>query len=139
MASQVELWLPPFERPESWLADLHPSLESPARGPMGRVVDVAQLGGMETGPGSFTARVVDPLCPWNEAVWRFETVDGHLEVAQAGQPDCQLSTQAVAALIYGTHDPGDFVFRGWGDPPMGLQTTMRTMFPARQPYLHEYF
>ncbi|MFO7743394.1 MAG: GNAT family N-acetyltransferase [Anaerolineae bacterium] len=138
-ASEVELWLSPFERPETWLADLHVSAESFARGPMGRVVDVAGLAGMEIGPGRFTARVSDPLCPWNEAVWRFETEDGRLRVGPGNQADSELTIQAMAALIYGTHDPADFVFRNWGDPPEALRATMRTMFPPQVPYLHEMF
>jgi predicted acetyltransferase len=140
--SQVELWLPPFERPENWLADLHVSAESPPRAPMGRVVNVAGLQGMETGPGRFTARIIDPLCSWNErdgGAWRFETADGRLRVGPASQADCELAVQALAALIYGTHDPADFTFRGWGNPPAAVQAAMRSMFPQRWPYLHEYF
>ncbi len=148
-ASEIELWLPPSERPETWLADIQLSTEAPALAPMGRVVDVAGLGGMATGPGCFAARVRDPLCPWNEGgpgvtaapdgAWRFETVDGHLQVGPASQANCDLTIQALAALVYGTHDPADFVFRGWGDPPAAVQATMRTMFPPRLPYLHEHF
>jgi predicted acetyltransferase len=140
--SEVELWLSPDQHPETWLADLHVSAESPPRSPMGRVVDVAKLGGMATGPGRFAARVRDPFCPWNEgnaAAWAFETVDGRLQVHPTGEPDCDLTIQALAALVYGTHDPGDFRFRGWGDPTAEVQATMRTMFPRRLPYLHEYF
>jgi hypothetical protein len=106
---------------------------------MGRVVDVAGIGGMETGPGCFAARVSDPLCPWNTGVWQFEAVDGRLQVDRASQADCDLSIQALAALIYGTHDPGDFVFREWGNLSPALQTIMRAMFPPLVPYLHEYF
>jgi predicted acetyltransferase len=142
--NEVELWLPPDQHPETWLADLHVAAESPPRAPMGRVVDVAELSGLETGPGRFAARIRDPLCPWNEggpagAAWAFETVDGHLHVRPTGRADCELTIQALAALVYGTHDPGDFPFRGWGDPPAEVRTTMRTMFPPRAPYLHEYF
>jgi predicted acetyltransferase len=138
-ASKVELWLPPFERPETWLADLQASVESQIRAPMGRVVDVAAVDGMKTGPGHFAARVSDPLCAWNEGVWEFETVDGRLDVRPAGRADCELSIQALSALIYGTHDPADFVFREWGDPPPAVEATMRSMFPRQVPYLHEYF
>jgi predicted acetyltransferase len=138
-ASEVQLWLPPFERPETWWADIQLSAEAPARGPMGRVVDVNELGGMRTGPGCFTARVRDPLCSWNEGMWRLETVDGRLEVTPASHADVDLTIQALAALIYGTHDPADFAFRGWGDPSPDLQATMRAMYPPRLPYLHEYF
>jgi predicted acetyltransferase len=143
-ASEVTVWLPPFEQPETWLADMRLSSESMVRAPMGRVVDVARLGGMEAGPGRFSARIRDALCPWNEGssdarAWQFETVEGRLEVSVASEADCELTIQALAALIYGTHDPGDFSFRGWGNPSPAVQATMRSMFPPRVPYLHEYF
>jgi predicted acetyltransferase len=140
-ASEVELWLPPFEQPETWLADLQVTTTSQKRAPMGRVVDVANIDGMQTGPGHFVARINDPLCPWNEAAWQFETVDGVLQVsrADAEQIDCDLTIQALTALVYGTHDPDDFANRGWGNPPPETQSTMRAMFPPRQPFLHEYF
>jgi predicted acetyltransferase len=138
-AREVEIWLPPYEQPEIWLADIRIRTESQARAPMGRVVDVAGLGGMETGPGRFAARISDPLCPWNEGAWQFETAEGTLHVTRAAEADCGLSIQALAALVYGIHDAGDFQFRGWGDPPASVQATMRSVFPPRIPYLHEYF
>jgi predicted acetyltransferase len=138
-ASEIELWLPPFEQPETWLADIRVTTESQVRAPMGRVVDVAGIGGMHTGPGSFSARISDPLCPWNEGVWQFETVAGVLQVGPAERADCDLTIQAVAALIYGTHDPDDFAIRGWGNPSPDALETMRGMFAPQVPYLHEYF
>jgi predicted acetyltransferase len=138
-ASEVEMWLPPFERPETWLPDLRVSTASQKRAPMGRVVDVANIGGMQTGPGRFAAQIRDPLCPWNEGVWQFETVGGLLQVSPADQADCELAIQALAALIYGTHDPSDFRFQGWGQPSPGVQSTLRAMFPPIVPFLHEYF
>jgi hypothetical protein len=138
-ASTVKLWLPPFERPATWMADLQISVEAPARGAMGRVVDVSGIDGIETGPGRFTAEVSDPLCPWNEGVWRFESVDGRLQVSPAERADCHLTIHGLSALIYGTNDPADFAVRGWGDPSSQLQAMMRTMFPTRLPYLHEAF
>jgi predicted acetyltransferase len=138
-ASEVEIWLPPFERPETWLADIQVTTESQVRAPMGRVVDVTGIGGMHTGPGSFLARISDPICPWNEGVWEFETVDGVLQVGPAERADCDLTIQAVAALIYGTHDPDDFAIRGWGNPSLDTLGTMRGMFAPQVPYLHEYF
>ena len=112
---------------------------------MVRVVAVAQLSarGIQTGPGRFAARITDPLCPWNGGTWHFETVDGELRVGPVASaesaPDCTLSIQALATLVYGTHDPGDFAFRGWGDPLPQVQETMRAMFPRKLPYLHEVF
>ncbi len=138
-AGQVELSLAPFEHPETWLADIKVKTESMIRAPMGRVVDVAKLGGMHTGPGQFSARVGDPFCPWNEGTWQFETVGGVLRTCASDRADCDLSIHALAALIYGTHDPSDFAIRGWGNPTPETQTIMRTMFPPLTPYLHEWF
>lgn len=140
-AGEVQIWLPPFEQPETWLADIQVTTESQVRAPMGRIVDVANISGMQTGPGRFSARVSDPLCPWNEGIWQFETVDGMLQVCPADteQADCDLTIQALAALIYGTHDPDDFSIRGWGNASPELQTTLRIIFPPLVPHLHEYF
>jgi predicted acetyltransferase len=138
-ASQVEIWLPPFEQPETWLEDMKITMEPVFISPMGRVLDVAKIGGMQTGPGRFAARITDPLCPWNEGAWQFETRDGVLQVSPTDQTDCDLSIQALAALAYGTNDPDSFALRGWGNPSPQVQEAMRTMFPPMVPYLHEFF
>ena len=138
-ASQVELWLPCFELPETWLADLQVRMESTPRAPMGRVVDVSQLGGLRTGPGRFSARLTDPLCPWNGGIWGFETVNGELTVTSADRADCHLTVQGLTALVYGVRDPGDYFFHRWGDPSPQVQTVMRAMFPPLMPHLHESF
>jgi hypothetical protein len=138
-ADRAELWLAPSEQPETWLADMQVKTESDIRAAMGRVLDVAQIGGMMAGSGCFTARISDPLCPWNEGVWQFEAVDGALRVSAGEHPDCDLTIQGLAALVYGTHDPGDFAVRGWGNPSPAVQAAMRSLFPAQMPYLHERF
>ncbi len=138
-ANRAELWLPPFDLPETWLADMNVTVETAYFTPMGRVVDLAQIGGMCTGPGGFSVCVCDPLCPWNEGIWRLETVDGRLQVRPAQAADCALSIQGVSALIYGVHDPADFCVRGWGDPSPEVQAGMQEMFPPMLPYLHEVF
>ena len=78
-------------------------------------------------------------CPWNKATWQFETVDGLLRVTAADRAGCDLSIQALAALVYGTHDPGDFAIRGWGNPAAKLQAAMRAIFPPMLPHIHESF
>jgi predicted acetyltransferase len=138
-AETVELWLPPFERPETWLADLALRTESMVRAPMGRVIDVAEVGGMQTGAGSFSFQLSDPQCPWNQGIWEFESIGGLLQVRAGKRADCDLSIQGLSALVYGTHDPGDFRLRGWGNPSNEVQATMRAMFPARLPHIHEFF
>jgi len=64
-AGKAEIWLPAYEQPNTWLADINPKLEPVFVAPMGRVLNVAEIGGMETGTGSFSAKISDPDCPWN--------------------------------------------------------------------------
>ncbi|MCJ7701749.1 MAG: GNAT family N-acetyltransferase [Anaerolineales bacterium] len=142
-AGKIELWLPSYEQPNTWFADIRPKLEPVFVAPMGRVLDVSAIGGMETGPECFSAQISDPHCPWNNGVWVFEGGSGHLEVTPAPpsglEPDCHLTIQGLSALVYGVNDPADFSLRGWGDPPPHLQATLRKMFPQKLPYLHEYY
>jgi hypothetical protein len=138
-AGKVELWLPSYEQPNTWLPDIRPKLEPVFVAPMGRLLDVSAIGGMETGSGSFTARVSDPDCPWNDGIWKFNGDSGTLSVIPARTKQCDLTIQGLSALVYGVSDPGDFPVRGWGDPSPGLQTIMRQMFPQKLPYLHEYY
>jgi predicted acetyltransferase len=131
--------LPPYEQPETWLSDLDVKVEYQVHAPMGRVLDVAKLNGMQVGAGSFSAHISDPLCPWNEGIWEFSSMDSTLQVEAHATPDCNLTIQALTALVYGTHEPGDFAIRGWGNPSSTVQARMRALFPAITPYLHEYF
>lgn len=134
----IEVRLPPGEYPETWIADLSPTIRA-EKAPMGRVLDITKLSGLKTGAGDFTARISDPVCPWNEGAYRFETIDGKLQISSATTVDCQLTIQALTALVYGTHDPETFAIRGWGNPSKHDQKTIRNMFSSKQPYLHEVF
>jgi predicted acetyltransferase len=138
-ANEVEMTLPAFELPETWLSDLQVKIESATLAPMGRILDVSAISGIPGGSGEFSARITDPFCPWNDGVWRFESRNGALQVSSADTPECELNITAISALIYGTHDPGDFTLRGWGNPSQETIQTMRLMFPAALPHLHEYF
>jgi predicted acetyltransferase len=136
---RAELWLLADEYPETWLADLQVKVESAIRPAMSRVLDVEKLGGMSVGAGSFSARILDLLCPWNVGNWRFEGCGGKLEVSKASAAECELSIQGLSALIAGTRAPQDFPLRGWGNPDPALQTIMRAMFPTQMPFMHENF
>lgn len=136
--STIELRLPPTELPETWYPDLviqRSSLDAP----LGRVIDVREMSGVKVGTGEFSVRMSDPHCPRNEGIYRFACNGGVLEVNPAEKAECDLSIQALSALIYGTHDPEIFAFRGWGNPAPQMQETMRQMFPAMVPHLHERF
>lgn len=137
--STIDLMLPPFEQPETWYDDLRLSAMPTPNGPQARVLDVTALAGIGAGLGQFSVHVSDPYCPWNEGNWKFSSVAGQLRVSRGGTPECRLGIQALAALAYGTQDPGDFAVRGWGDPSPALQSTMRAMFPPAVPHLHETF
>lgn len=138
-ADRAELWIAPFEHPETWLTDLQVKIESQDRAPMSRILNIAGLGGMQTGAGDFSARVIDPLCPANNGAWNFESVGGRLRVSKTGRADCELSIQGLTALVFGTLDPQEFAFRGWGSPAPEVQAAMRAVFPPLTPYLHETF
>ncbi len=138
-AAKIELWLPSYEQPNTWLADIRPKLEPVFVAPMGRVLDVSAISGMEVGPGSFRAAILDPHCPWNNGMWTFDGRSGFLDVTPSQAADCSLTIQGLSALVYGVNHPGDFQVRGWGDPSPELQSTLRTMFPPKLPYLHEYY
>jgi predicted acetyltransferase len=137
--NKISMRLPSFERPETWLPDMHLEIDTEFRPPMGRVLDVAGISGIATGEGSLNAQITDPLCDWNNGEWRFESIDGYLQVSQVHSADCELNINALSALVYGSHDPGDFPIRGWGDPTPSMQDTMREMFPRQTPHLHEFF
>ena len=138
-ADRAEIWLPPDEYPETWLADMQVKVESAIRPAMSRVLDVEKIGGMRVGEGSFSARVSDPLCPWNEGNWHFAAPQGILQVSRATQADCELTIQGISALVSGAHDPQDFPLRGWGNPTAELQAVQRSLFPRLCPFMHEMF
>lgn len=138
-ADKAEIWLPPSEHPETWLADMQVKTESQVRAPMSRILNVAAIGGMETGAGSFSAQIIDPLCPFNDGQWKFESVEGRLQVSKTEDADCELTIQGLTALVFGTHDPQDFPLRGWGNPTSEIQAVMRAIFPRLIPFLHENF
>lgn len=138
-ANNIEINLEPTEYPETWLADLRGKIEPVFFAPMGRVVDIAGLRGLSVGSGEITVKIIDPECPWNNGIWRFASEDGRLSVSEGGTPGCTLTINGLSALIYGTHDPADFQFLGWGDPSPEMCSKMSRLAPKMVPYLHEMF
>ncbi len=138
-AEQAEIRLAEDEYPETWVSDSQVKIESAIRPGMSRVVDVEKIGGIEVGEGRFSARISDPLCPWNESVWAFEGREGVLQISRASKADCDLTIQGLSALINGAHDVEDIPFREWGNPDHTTQAIMHEMFPRMRPYMHEMF
>ena len=143
-AKDVWLYTTPGQRHETWLYDLEADIRTrreiyDSLEPMGRVVVVEGLSGMNAGRGNFSVRVTDEQCPWNEGSYAFESANGRLSVSRSKTHDGELDIKGLSALVFAGYDPGDFVFRGWGDPDSEVQRAMRSMFPSSQPYLHEEF
>jgi predicted acetyltransferase len=138
-ADRAELHLSPDEYPETWLSDLDVKVEAAIRPGMNRVLDIEKLAGMNVGDGEFSVKVIDPLCPWNEGRWQFAGHDNKLAVSKTSQAECELTIQALSALIAGTRSPQDFTFRGWGNPDSKTQTRMQEVFPGMIPFMHENF
>ncbi len=136
---QVELWLPEDEYPETWLTDMEVKVETALRPAMCRVLDVERINGMRVGKASFSVRITDPICPWNEGAWHFESQHGRLQVSKSNAAEGELTIQGLSALIAGTHNPQDLPIRGWGCHDPALQATLQQMFPRMRPYLHEMF
>lgn len=139
--SEVILPIKPVETLETWVTDLHAHIESREWIPsgMGRVLDVAGLKGLPVGKGRFTATITDQLCPWNNKTYNFESIDGKLHIEETSKAECELTIQALSAIIYGGHDPEDFQFRGWGKVPIDVQREQRSMFPRVLVHMHESF
>jgi predicted acetyltransferase len=134
----IEIRLPPSVQPETWLPDLNVTFSSGYQA-MGRIIDIRRLDGMPVGSGQFAARITDAYCRWNEGAYAFTATDSGLHITPADTVDCDLTIQGLTALVYGTHDPGDFELRGWGNPSTAVQATMRKLFSAQSPYIHEVF
>jgi hypothetical protein len=135
---KARIQLGPGDLLETWLDDLDATIHSAYSlhgyyEPMGRVVSIDGLIGLSAGPGRFAARIIDQHCPWTEGVHTFAGEDGQLLVGRGGAAECDLTIQGLSALVYAGHDPADFRFRGWGDPPPATQAAMRSLFPPALP------
>ncbi len=142
----VAMTVGPDVFPETWLSDLEATVHSreprawhPT--PMGRVVQVAGIGGLAVGPGRVVVDVDDPQAPWNAGAWVLASEGGRLVVTPAAgeRPDCRLTIGGLSALVFTGADPADFPVRGWGDPNPAAQAALRALFPPALTYLHEDF
>lgn len=128
--ARVSIALPPDAQPELWMPDMIMDCRFDKPG-MARVLDVARLEGMQVGDGGFSARISDPVCPWNNGIYRFEARDGLLHVEPVASADFDLTMQGLSALVFGTHPAESFAFKGWGNPTPAAQA----LFPRMQPFM----
>lgn len=138
---EIVLPLRADERVENWAFDLRAKLstqEWPPT-PMGRVMDVVGMGGMNVGPGSFRAEIKDEEVPKNNGIFEFKSENGKLVVSHAEEADCTLTIHGLSSLVFCGGGAQDFEYRNWGNPSKQLQQTMETMFPLAFPFLYEMF
>jgi predicted acetyltransferase len=135
----VSLSLAPGLFGETLFTDIRPDWAPLFVAPMGRVLDVERISGMLVGEGAIALELQDADCPWNARRWHFTGTEGTLTVQTCNHADCELSIQALSALIYGVMDPAEFALRGWGNPTPAQQATLRQMFPPAVPFLHAMY
>ena len=137
---KVEIELPAYDTAETWLSDMNIKFRTTDWvTAMGRVLDVEKIEGMNVGEGQFVAKIEDDFCPWNNGIFSFSAKDGKLRLtSMRSLPDCTLTIQGLSALVFGTHDLHDFVWRGWAQH-LGDSTIkqMSAMFPRALPHMHE--
>jgi predicted acetyltransferase len=138
---EIELEIKPDEQIECWIADSGVFVKSKsfAASPMGRVVSVENLSGMKVGTGSFSAKITDSNCVWNNNIYSFTSDNGILEVNKAEKAECNLTIHGLSALIFGGYTPCDFPFRGWSDASSNTLEKMKELFPKALPYIHSSF
>ena len=141
---EFRLHLAASEHPENWCLDVTPEMstyhEGEATG-MVRVLDVTGLDGMQVGTGQVLVQITDELCPWNEGVYCLANVDGVLDVApvDSSEPHGALSIQGLSALVFGTLQPEELPYFGWGSLSDFAADQLRSLFPPMLPYLLEQF
>ena len=140
--SAFDLPLPPGERPDLWYTDLRyhdqTKVEAPLHSaPMGRILSVEGLSGLEVGAARVTVEVVDD--PFVGGVWELDGTDGRLEVRPGGSPDATLTAHRLAALVYGSLAPEELALRGYGSVDANAAEALGRLFPSASPYLFAQF
>ena len=145
--STVQLSLPPGSQPELWLTDLSVTTESRTavphwNPPMGRVLSVEGLAGIEAGPGELVLELVDDVLPAASGRYALAGEGGRLAVQRLpadGAADVTVSAVGLAALVYGVADPDEVALRGWGTVPAVVRPVLGSLFDRRIPFVHEDF
>jgi len=137
---KVTLPLNSHEFVATWLTDVKAKLRSwdwvPS--PMGRVVDVIGLEGIEVGEGEISLQIEDNYCAWNNRIFTFKSVEGKLRIEEGGNQNAKVSMSGFSSLIYGTASPEDFLYLGYGDL-RGNISKIQKLFPRMTCYLNESF
>ena len=146
--TQVNLPILPTENQELWLNDLSlkVSTRTWANNPMGRIMNVEGLQGIQVGTGSLIIKIIDEQCEWNEGIFTFSSNNGILNVKKESndefKADCSLTISGLTALVYGGYNIEDFPFRNWiTNYPTSKEffQKIKELFTPVIPFMHEDF
>jgi hypothetical protein len=90
----------------------------------------------------FTMRILDHSAPWNEATWRIETADGHMQAERTDtEPDLEMTANTLAPVFTGHMTPeiaaGVGLLRAFRDEAIAEMTeAFRVLYP---PYSHDNY
>ncbi len=138
----IHLPIKPNENIETWGLNLRAKITTRdwVPSPMGRVVNISKLNKLPVKNNlEINISIHDDYAPWNNGIWKFKDDNGELYVSPTTDAECKLSIHGLSALIYGTHDPSDFKYLGWGNVSENIAIKLRSMFPRAWPFLYEEF
>jgi predicted acetyltransferase len=144
----AQIKISPHERPELWHPDIRPQWQTRDDvPPMTRILNMDAIQHLRFDAPfmgdvpEVTLRVRDAMCPWHDGnVYQFARVDNGLQIQRVnGEAQAELNIAGITAWLFGTHDPAQFKWYGWGEPSHSTIQTMRTMMPFAQPYMSWFF
>jgi predicted acetyltransferase len=141
----IHIPIRPEEFPETWVNDTfwgkYGKIQSREWVPscMGRVVIVEELNDLNVGQGQITIKVTDEHCDWNNKSYKFEGKEGKLSIETSSDYECELTIQALSAIVYGCYNLDDFEFKGWAKLTEENKEKISLLFPKAFPYLHADF
>ncbi|MCG3225595.1 MAG: GNAT family N-acetyltransferase [Candidatus Heimdallarchaeota archaeon] len=141
----VHIPIKPNEYPETWLNDTfwgeYGKIQSRVWVPscMGRIVSVEDMSDLEVGHGKISVKIKDDYCEWNNKIYTFEGKEGKLSVVESKEYECELSIQALSAIVYGCYNLDDFEFKGWAKLSEENKEKITELFPQIPPHLHADF
>ncbi len=135
----------PDEYPDLWVTDAFWGEVGQVRtrewapNPMGRVVQVDGLSGLQVGSGCISLTIHDDQCSWNNHTFKFEAKNGILQVTKTHDSEGELSIAGLSAIIYGCYNLEDFDHKRWGSLSEDVKTRIPHLFPFALPFLHADF
>ena len=141
----IHIPIKPDEYPETWINDTFwgesGKIQSRDWVPscMGRVVIVENLSNLNVGEGKISIKITDEHCKWNNKNYTFGSKEGKLTIIESAEYECELSIQALSAIVYGCYNLDDFGFKGWAKLSKENKDKIRNLFPKVHPYLHADF